>query len=111
MTAPLRIVHDPESGCTACRLCVDEMGAHCAATGEDLDPRAVYSARPVPAPAWCPLRSGGVVVVPPSHEDALCGTGAARMGVGASESVAGFLEPPSRSGATERQRAEGGGEC
>ena len=62
----LRIEHDPDAGCSECPLAdvgregTDEDGWHefwCRLLDRD-SPRLST----VPAPEWCPLRSGGVLV-------------------------------------------------
>lgn len=65
----LTLRHDPESGCVECPFANDEAGAVCQATTRDLGGDAWEWARrvdgglmPTPAPEWCPLRSGSVVV-------------------------------------------------
>lgn len=62
------IEHDPETGCSWCPFYSDEMGQACGAVPLHRDGLIGYGGTPlgteydVPAPSWCPLRSGAVVV-------------------------------------------------
>lgn len=51
----LRLVHDPDTGCGRC-LCFDRKGWWCKAA------RTCSLELESPAPPWCPLRAGDVVV-------------------------------------------------
>lgn len=65
--APLRIVHDPDTGCFGCAVSDEDLAGepwYCNAKDQALpdENKGRYATNPVPAPPWCPLRAGDVVV-------------------------------------------------